>query len=57
MCILSTLLLCSRFLRPIPVLQVQSKSEPLKIILEAQYRPSQDAVVVEVVYMAIVEQL
>lgn len=28
--------------------QVRSKSEPLKIILEAQYRPSQDAVVVEV---------
>lgn len=28
--------------------QVRSKSEPLKIILEAQYRPSQDAMVVEV---------
>ena len=32
--------------------QVKSKSEPLRIILEAQYRPSQDAVVVEVVHMA-----
>lgn len=28
--------------------QVRSKSEPLKIILEAQYRPSQDAMVIEV---------
>ncbi|KAL3144559.1 hypothetical protein ABBQ32_004289 [Trebouxia sp. C0010 RCD-2024] len=30
------------------IAKVRSKSEPLKIILEAQYRPSQDAVVVEV---------
>ena len=27
--------------------QVRAKSEPLRIILEAQYRPSQDAIVVE----------
>ncbi|DBA78518.1 TPA: hypothetical protein ACH3X2_007840 [Trebouxia sp. C0005] len=30
------------------IAKVRSKSEPLKIILEAQYRPSQDAMVVEV---------
>lgn len=46
---------CSKVLRPIPVLQVKAKSEPLKIILEAQYRPSQNAVVVEVVHMVVVQ--
>lgn len=35
----------------VQTVQVRSKSEPLKIILEAQYRPSQDAMVVEVLHM------